>query len=161
MRRPPHRNAKIANRKSAFTLVEILIVVVILGILAAIVIPQFSNASGQAARNTFVAQVKQFATDYELRLAREGSLPADVGPGTLPAGMEDYIDTGGWARPTPVGGRWDWDFEQFGVTAAVSVYQPTATTDDFLLIDQAIDDGDLSTGSFRSRSDGYMFVIRP
>jgi len=37
---------------SAFTLVEILIVVVILGILATIVIPQFSNASHEARENT-------------------------------------------------------------------------------------------------------------
>ena len=36
------------NRRTAFTLVEILIVVVILGILAAIVIPRFTNAAGEA-----------------------------------------------------------------------------------------------------------------
>src|SRR5439155_14952721 len=42
----------VMNRKSGFTLVEILIVVIILGILAAIVIPQFSNASASARANT-------------------------------------------------------------------------------------------------------------
>jgi len=42
LNRPGHRGL------TGFTLVEILIVVVILGILAAIVIPQFSNASVQA-----------------------------------------------------------------------------------------------------------------
>ena len=35
-------------KRSGFTLVEILIVVIILGILAAIVIPQFTNASSSA-----------------------------------------------------------------------------------------------------------------
>ena len=38
--------------KKGFTLVEILIVVVILGILAAIVIPQFSEASTEARTNS-------------------------------------------------------------------------------------------------------------
>jgi general secretion pathway protein G len=37
-----------AQRRAGFTLVEILIVVIILGILAAIVIPQFTNASASA-----------------------------------------------------------------------------------------------------------------
>lgn len=37
-----------AKMNRAFTLVEILIVVVILGILAAVVIPQFVNASDEA-----------------------------------------------------------------------------------------------------------------
>jgi general secretion pathway protein G len=41
-----------SQRSRGFTLVEILIVVVILGILATIVIPQFSNASVEARENT-------------------------------------------------------------------------------------------------------------
>lgn len=39
------------NTSSAFTLVEVLIVVVILGILAAAVVPQFTNATSDAQRN--------------------------------------------------------------------------------------------------------------
>ena len=37
-----------SNARKAFTLIEILIVVVILGILAAVVIPQFTNAADEA-----------------------------------------------------------------------------------------------------------------
>jgi len=40
------------RRPSAFTLVEILIVVVILGVLAAIVVPQFANATQESAQTT-------------------------------------------------------------------------------------------------------------
>jgi|SRR6185295_2083503 len=43
--------------RSAFTLVEILIVVVILGILSAIVVPQFSNATKEASTTATLDQL--------------------------------------------------------------------------------------------------------
>ncbi|MEM9111640.1 MAG: prepilin-type N-terminal cleavage/methylation domain-containing protein, partial [Planctomycetota bacterium] len=44
--------------RKGFTLVEILIVVVILGILAAIVIPQFTNASEAAKASSVLSQLQ-------------------------------------------------------------------------------------------------------
>ncbi len=46
------------HRKSGFTLVEILIVVIILGILAAIVIPQFTEASSEARESTLTSNLQ-------------------------------------------------------------------------------------------------------
>jgi general secretion pathway protein G len=54
------------NRKSGFTLVEILIVVIILGILAAIVIPQFTNASQDARKNSLTSQLQTMRSQIEL-----------------------------------------------------------------------------------------------
>ncbi len=52
--------------RSGFTLVEILIVVIILGILAAIVIPQFSDASTQARESSLRADLQTMRGQIEL-----------------------------------------------------------------------------------------------
>lgn len=69
------------NRVSkAFTLVEILIVVVILGILAAIVIPQFTNASEEAQGGNVKSQLQTIRSQIELfRVRNNGSTPVLVG----------------------------------------------------------------------------------
>jgi general secretion pathway protein G len=53
-------------KKSGFTLVEILIVVIILGILAAIVIPQFTGASQEARKNSLTSQLQTIRSQVEL-----------------------------------------------------------------------------------------------
>jgi len=59
----------------AFTLVEILIVVVILGILAAIVVPQFSKAADDARAGNIATQLSTIQNAIELYRAREGTYP--------------------------------------------------------------------------------------
>jgi general secretion pathway protein G len=53
-------------RKTAFTLVEILIVVVILGILAAIVIPQFTSASNDARESGLASDLQTARSQLQL-----------------------------------------------------------------------------------------------
>src|SRR5882724_3899361 len=62
--------------KRAFTLIEILIVVVILGILAAIVIPQFTDASQQASNSSLQSQLQTIRGQIELyRVKNAGANP--------------------------------------------------------------------------------------
>lgn len=64
------------RQRKAFTLVEILIVVVILGILAAIVIPQFTNASEEANASALKSQLQTIRSQIELyRVKNNGTLP--------------------------------------------------------------------------------------
>ena len=54
------------TRNSGFTLVEILIVVIILGILAAIVIPQFTDASNEARLSSLQSDLQTVRSQIEL-----------------------------------------------------------------------------------------------
>src|SRR3954451_13078256 len=70
------------TRKTGFTLVEILIVVIILGILAAIVIPQFTNASQDARESSLLSQLQTLRSQIELyKLQHMDKLPNLVGGG--------------------------------------------------------------------------------
>ncbi|MCS7034280.1 MAG: prepilin-type N-terminal cleavage/methylation domain-containing protein [Phycisphaerae bacterium] len=66
--------------RRGFTLVEILIVVIILGILAAIVIPQFTNASTEARQNSTRSQLQTLRSQIELYKLQHGDqLPNLIG----------------------------------------------------------------------------------
>ena len=67
--------------KKGFTLVEILIVVVILGILAAIVIPQFTSASTEARESALKSNLQAIRSQIELyKIQHLGdALPAEAG----------------------------------------------------------------------------------
>src|ERR1035437_6314983 len=67
-----------------FTLVEILIVVIILGILAAIVIPQFTNASNDARNNSIASTLQTVRSQIELfKIQHSDTAPAALWSGML------------------------------------------------------------------------------
>lgn len=64
-------------RRRAFTLVEILIVVIILGILAAIVIPAFARSTNEARVQTTYSELQKIRRHVEVFQARNaGGLPS-------------------------------------------------------------------------------------
>jgi len=66
--------------KAGFTLVEILIVVVILGILAAIVIPQFTEASTEAKTSSLMSDLQTVRSQIELyKVQHNDDLPGAGG----------------------------------------------------------------------------------
>src|SRR3989449_1967848 len=65
-------------QRRGFTLVEILIVVIILGILAAIVIPQFTNASQDARKSSLVSQLQTLRSQIELYKLQHGDALPDL-----------------------------------------------------------------------------------
>ncbi len=83
------------SRKRGFTLVELLIVVIILGILASVVIPQFSTASSDANSSAVMADLQTFRSQLQLYAAQHGGAYP-----TSTAQLTGYTDATGATNAT-------------------------------------------------------------
>jgi len=98
--------------RKAFTLIEILIVVILLAILAAIVIPMFSDATDQARQAKIDTDISSLESQIELYRAQTGGYPAALsdlitsvaaGVDVNGDGVVDASDTyGPWIKEVPL-----------------------------------------------------------
>jgi type IV pilus assembly protein PilA len=136
-----------------------MIVVAIIGLLLAVSIPSMLRAGNQARKNRFAQEIRTAGHAFVQYSLEHGEYPADKTPAIMPDGMDEYLTRFAWTEETPVGGQWDWDYGVFGIHAAVSVKDPNWGSDKMQAVDSILDDGNLSTGQFRSRSGGYMYIL--
>ncbi len=80
--------------RAAFTLVEVLIVVVIIGILASILVPRYSDSREEAAKSSLMTGLDVIKGQIDLRYHTTGSWPATIeadwfAGNNLPHNVED------------------------------------------------------------------------
>jgi len=71
------------NHKSGFTLVEIMIVVVIIGLLAAIAVPAFKRVMMSSQNARLASDLRTFASMMESCILETGESPEDSSSGVL------------------------------------------------------------------------------
>jgi general secretion pathway protein G len=90
-------NRKFPVRQGAFTLIELLLVLVILGILAAIVVPKFAGRTEQARITAAQTQISSFSTALDAFEVDNGYYPKGRN------GLEDLVtqprDAQNWRGP--------------------------------------------------------------
>lgn len=128
------------NRRG-FTLIEILIVVIILGILAAIVIPEFSSASEDSRRSALASTVQSLRTQIQAyRLQHKDQLPSAANFWNI---MTSVSDADG--NVPPAAGQ-----DQYGPYMSEAVHNSLNSL-------TAIVDGATAPGTQASSSCGYQY----
>lgn len=139
-----------------------MIVVVIIGLLATLAVPALQRVHAAAKTGRFVSDLRTFAQAFEIFASENGGWPPNAGSGIVPAGMAGSFRSGDWTAPTALGGRWNWDRNNFGVAAGISVTNFTASAAQLAAIDARLDDGDLATGLFRQvAANRLTFTLEP
>lgn len=143
-----------------FTLVEMMIVVVIIGILTTFAIPYIRRARDRAHNTYLINNWRVFAGAFEQYAQAEGGYPPDSPFAVIPNGMDAYLSNTVWTEITPSGGNWDWDFGAFGITAGISIINTNYGVQQMAYLDEAFDDGDVSTGNFqRTAINRYTMIL--
>jgi general secretion pathway protein G len=87
----------LSHTRRAFTIIEILVIVVILGIMAAIVTPKLNGATNEAAAGTAMYELEKLRRALEVYQARWSNQlpPIEAGDGTWGplVGSGDYLKT--------------------------------------------------------------------
>lgn len=152
------------RNQNGFTLVEIMIVVVIIGLLTVLAIPAIQRVQIRAQNTRFISDLRTFSQAFETYALENGTWPPNAGSGIVPSTLVGAISSTAWTTTNTItiGGPWNWDVNRMGIVSGISTMGITASIIQRLDIDAAIDDGHLSTGrlqypgSFRLRSGRVM-----
>ncbi len=162
------------SKRDAFTLVEVMVVVAIVGMLATLAIPAFRNANKQSKISRAKNDIRVLSDAFSLYAIEHGNYPlsdgqyVDANRDPAPADLSVYLGNSRWDQQTPLGGHYFyWNRHVYDDTINATRYvpflmidntyvnyfgwenTPLEPTDWFQQLDEDIDDGDLSTGQFQ------------
>jgi prepilin-type N-terminal cleavage/methylation domain-containing protein len=151
-----------ARASSGFTLVELIAVIVVLAILAAVAVPRYFDYRQRATVAAVTRDIKVIAYAYRQYRYVHGQWPENVTGGVMPAGLQPFLEGNRFARPTPIGGSYDADGEIYGVgrpTFSLIGMTRASSESIMLLVDQGIDNGNLDTGQLMWNTDRWSYFV--
>jgi prepilin-type N-terminal cleavage/methylation domain-containing protein len=144
------------DQSKAFTLVEIMIVVVIIGVLAALAVPAFQNIRERTQNTRFFNDCRIFAAAAETWSLETGNAFPDPNTGNLTPTLQEYVNLSNWFRSPSIGGNWDFDTD-YGY-AGVGAVDFTVGAAQIQRLDRSLDDGVATTGQIRIQGNRVYYA---
>lgn len=147
------------DRRKGFTLIELVMVIVILGILASTAVVRINNLIQSGRVSKAVSEVNIIKKALMSYYGDKGYFPAEVPAGVDPGLAPDYIDA--WPAQTPWGGEYDYNYGSYtafdhdgtaGNEVYISIDQGSTPLSSSVRteVDNLLDDGVTSSGNVRS-----------
>jgi len=158
MSRLPHSHQWPTRRQRAFTLIEIAVVVVIIGVLIALTLPGYRRIRIKSQATAVTNDLRTFAGLFSNYNLQNSAWPIGDAPGVIPSEMDKSLTTG-FTQNTPIGGKYQW-ISNSTYKAAIGITLDGGADLELLeMVDSMIDDGDLATGKLTVSGVDLIYVI--
>lgn len=147
-------------RKSGFTLVEIMIVVVIIGILIALAIPGMKKVRQNTQASAILNNFRVFGGAFQNYNLAEGVWPAThVDQGSMPGELDGYMNEDDWINGCPINGYYTFNDPGDGTSVIISLVAANMDVSLQRRIDNDMDDGVLTSGIIRGDTTSLDFYL--
>ncbi len=141
-------------RRQGFTLVEIMVVVVIIGLLAAMATVAFRHTRERSLATRISNDLRQFSVAFRGYWLDHDGWPVAAAAGVIPTGMDEYMSKAYLNTKEP-GGAYSWT----GSAAQIQFTSINASESVMQMVDAAIDDGNISTGALTGAGSVYQLQL--
>lgn len=149
------------STQSAFTLVELMIIVAIMADLMVIALPAFIRSRNMAQNTKYVSDLRTCASSFDMYAAENNKYPPSTPAAQVPSGMTIYLRGFPWTSTNSIGGQWMWATGYQNTTACI-VTTFSSAMDDLRMtdIDTRFDNGILATGAYREvDATHFMYIL--
>jgi prepilin-type N-terminal cleavage/methylation domain-containing protein len=149
--------------RSAFTLIEIIIVVVVIGILAAVAAPKFLGAQVDTELASTAEDLRAIENAVSMYFAKHGSYPRDVNRSQAVSVLAPYFKAENpFEKLAPIGGVYDYEGPPNWNPVQISIRSErrgSHSQETAIRLDEYMDNGDLNTGTIRRQGNRTYYII--